>query len=58
MLKDGKIDIMGNISYTEERAKEIDYATEEQGREHYYLFVREDRTDISAADLSTMNVRR
>ena len=55
MLKDGEIDIMGNISYTEERARDIDYATEEQGREYYYLFVREDRTDISTADLSTMN---
>ena len=43
MLKDGEIDIMGNISYTEERARYIDYATEEQGREYYYLFVREDR---------------
>ena len=56
MLKDGEIDIMGNISYTEERAQYIDYATEEQGREYYYLFVREDRTDISSSDMSTMNV--
>lgn len=55
MLKNGEIDIMGNISYTEERAQYIDYAKEEQGREYYYLFVREDRTDISSADLSTMN---
>lgn len=55
MLKNGEIDIMGNISYTEERAQYIDYATEEQGREYYYLFVREDRTDITAADLSTLN---
>ncbi|MDY5663053.1 MAG: transporter substrate-binding domain-containing protein, partial [Blautia sp.] len=58
MLKDGEIDIMGNISYTEERARYIDYATEEQGREYYYLFVREDRTDISASDLSTLNGAR
>lgn len=46
---------MGNISYTEERAQYIDYATEEQGREYYYLFVRGDRTDISSSDLSTLN---
>lgn len=55
MLKDGEIDIMGDISYTEERARDIDYATVEQGREYYYLFVREDRTDISASNLSTLN---
>lgn len=54
MLKNGEIDIMGDLSYTEERAKDINYAKEEQGREYYYLFVREDRTDISATDLSTL----
>lgn len=55
MLKDGEIDIMGNISYTEERAKEIDYGSEEQGKEYYYLFVREDRPDIVATDPSSFN---
>lgn len=54
MLKKGQIDIMGDLSYTEERAKDINYAKEEEGREYYYLFVREDRTDISATDLSTL----
>lgn len=54
MLKNGEIDIMGDLSYTEERARDINYAKEEQGREYYYLFVREDRTDISATDLSTL----
>lgn len=55
MLKKGEIDIMGDLSYTEERAQDIDYAMEEQGREYYYLFVREDRTDISVTDLTTLN---
>lgn len=32
-LKSGEIDIMGNISYTEERARSIAYAEEEQGRQ-------------------------
>lgn len=58
MLKNGEIDIMGDLSYTEERAKDISYAKEEQGREYYYLFVREDRTDISATDLSTLKDAR
>ena len=55
MLKKGEIDIMGDLSYTEERARDINFAKEEQGREYYYLFVREDRTDISATDLSTLH---
>ena len=54
MLRDGQIDLMGDLSYTEDRAKDIDFATEEQGREYYYLFVREDRTDISGSDFSTL----
>lgn len=58
MLKNGDIDIMGNLSYTEERAQDINYAKEEQGREYYYLFVREDRTDIIATDLSTLQNMR
>ena len=58
MLRNGEIDIMGDLSYTEDRAKDINFATEEQGREYYYLFVREDRTDISATDLSTLENAR
>ncbi len=58
MLKNGDIDIMGDLSYTEERARDINYAKEEQGREYYYLFVREDRTDLSATDLSTLQNAR
>lgn len=54
MLKSGEIDIMGDLSYTEERARDINYAMEEQGREYYYLFVREDRTDINVTDLTTL----
>ena len=58
MLKNGEIDIMGDLSYTAERAQDILFAKEEQGREYYYLFVREDRTDISATDLSTLRGAR
>ena len=57
-LKKGEIDIMGDLSYTEERAQDISYATEEQGREYYYLFVREDRTDMKATDPSSFQGAR
>lgn len=58
MLKRGEIDIMGDLSYTEARAQDICFSTEEQGREYYYLFVREDRTDIVATDVSTLQGAR
>lgn len=57
-LKKGEIDIMGDLSYTDERAQDVYFAKEEQGREYYYLFVREDRTDIRATDLSTLQNAR
>lgn len=36
MLKDGEIDLMGDLSYTEERAERISFSTLPQGRENYY----------------------
>ena len=32
-----EVDIMGNVSYTEERAKEMFFSTAEQGTETFYL---------------------
>lgn len=54
-LENGEIDVMGNISYTSERAKSMDFSDEEQGREYYYLFAREDKIDITDFDLSSIN---
>ena len=54
-LKKGEIDVMGNVSYTPERAQSISYPMEEQGREYYYLYVREGRTDIKFAEPATLN---
>lgn len=57
-LERGEIDIMGNVSYTPERAALINYPQREQGKEQYYLYVQEDRTDIKADDPSTLNGKR
>lgn len=57
-LKNGEIDVMGNISYTPERAQEISFPLREQGREQYYLYVQENRTDIKPDDPSTLNGKR
>ena len=57
-LKKGEIDVMGNISYTPERAQEISFPLREQGREQYYLYVQENRTDIKADDPATLNGKR
>lgn len=57
-LRKGEIDIMGNLSYTPERAQDISFPAREQGREQYYLYVVEDRADIKADDPSTLNGKR
>lgn len=57
-LQKGEIDVMGNLSYTPKRAQLISFGAEEQGREHYYLYVREDRSDIRGDDLNTLNGKR
>lgn len=46
-LNTGEIDLMGNISYTEDRAKNILFSDIAQGKENYYLYVNEDLSDIN-----------
>ena len=58
MLKDGEIDLMSDVSYTEERAKSILYASQPMGTEAYYVFVAPDNTEISADDYSTLNGKK
>ena len=57
-LERGEIDVMGNVSMTPERAQLVSYPKREQGREQYYLYVREDNTTIKADEPSTLNGKR
>lgn len=55
MLADGEIDILGNVSYTPERAEAIDYSTYAAGTERYWIYTREDHTDLMDGDPKQMN---
>ena len=55
MLADGKIDILGSVSYTPERAESIDYSTYAVGTERYWIYTREDHADLADGDLKQMN---
>ena len=57
-LKNGEIDIMGGISYTEDRAEEMLFSDEPMGEEKYYLYADLSRTDISASDFKTLNGKK
>ena len=55
MLEDGEIDILGNVSYTQERAESIDFSTYSEVTERYWIYTREDHTNLTEGDLKQMN---
>jgi len=57
-LKNGEIDIMGGISYTEDRTEEMLFSDEPMGVEKYYLCADLSRADISASDFKTLNGKK
>ena len=57
-LKNGEIDIIGGISYTEDRTQEMLFSDEPMGVEKYYLYVDLSRADISASDFKTLNGKK
>ena len=57
-LKNGEIDIMGGISYTEDRTEEMLFSDEPMGVEKYYLYADLSRADISASDYKTLNGKK
>jgi len=58
MLKNGEIDLMAGVSYTEDRAQDMLFSELPMGREIYYLYADLAHTDISASDLRTLNGKR
>ena len=58
MLKDGKIDLMSDVSYTEERSREMLYADLPMGTEEYCIFISPRNTAITSEDYSTLNGKR
>ncbi len=58
MLKDGEIDLMSNVSYSDERAQEMLYSSLPMGTEAYYLFVAPDEKDITSDNLTVLNGKR
>ena len=57
-LENGEIDIMGDISYTEDRTEEMLFSDEPMGEEKYHLYADLSRTDISATDFKTLNGKK
>lgn len=58
MLKNGEIDLMGDMSYAEERSASMLFSELPMGEDKYYLYINPSDTDISASDLTTLNGKR
>ena len=58
MLKSGEIDLMGGMSYAEERSASMLFSELPMGEDKYYLYINPSDTDISASDLTTLNGKR
>ena len=57
-LENGEIDIMGGISYTEDRAEKMLFSDEPMGEKKYYLYADLSRADISASNFKTLNGKK
>lgn len=50
MLEAGEIDLMPNISYSEERAQKLLFSSNPEGAERYYIYAKPDRDDLAKGD--------
>lgn len=54
MLEAGEIDLMPNISYSEERAQKLLFSSNPEGTERYYIYAKPDRDDLAKGDLQAL----
>ena len=55
MLKDGRIDLMSDVSYAEERTEYMLYPDMPMGSEMYYLYVAPDNEEITVDSYASLN---
>ena len=58
MLSEGKIDLLSDVSYTEERSKHMLYSSLPMGAEEYDIYVAPGNDEITPEDLSTLNGKK
>ena len=57
-LENGEIDIMGDISYTDERAQRMLFSDEAMGEEKYILYADLSNMDIGTSDFKSLDGKR
>ena len=57
-LENGEIDVMGDISYTDERAQKMLFSDEPMGEENYILYADLSNMDVETSDFKFMDGKR
>ena len=57
-LENGEIDVMGDISYTDERAQKMLFSDEPMGEEKYILYADLSGTDTGTSDFKSLDGKR
>ncbi len=55
MLAKGEIDLFGDVTYTPERAKLINFSTYPQGKGTYWLYAGKKRSDLTTGAIENLN---
>ena len=58
MLQEGRIDLMSDVSFKEERTETMLYSSIPMGSELYYVYVDPDNTEISVNDPASLNGKK
>ena len=58
MLKNGEIDLMSDVSFTEERAESMLYSSLEMGTESYYIYIDASNDTITLNDITSFNGKK
>ena len=57
-LKEGEIDLMSNVSYSEERTKDMLFSSLPMGTESYYVYVSPDNKEITSENISSLSGKK
>lgn len=57
-LKEGEIDLMSNVSYSEERTKDMLFSSLPMGTESYYVYVSPDNKEIISENISSLSGKK
>ena len=57
-LKKGEIDLMSDVSFSEERKKDMLFSSLPMGTEAYYIYITNNNQDINSKNLSTLNGKK